>query len=286
MQQMDVQRKLDEPSVVAREDMELSLFVIAMKDYFGYDFSNYQKSSLKRRVFSLVDYLHLSHISELIPKIFHDDGFLETVIFKLSVGVTELFRDPWVYAALNDQVLPTLKTWPNLRVWHAGCSTGEEVYSLAITLKEANLLSNATLFATDFNTESLKSAKSGILKNIITKEYVENYQQSGGSCSLVDYFTSSYGSSKLNRELLAKMNFEQHNLAHDGVFISVQLVLCRNVLIYFNTELQNKALCLLSDSLVRGGFLVLGTKESLMGSAIEKQFKVIDRRASIYQKLV
>lgn len=275
-----------EKSNSTREELELLLFVKTVNDYFGYNFSQYQMASFKRRILALVETEKLSYISELIPKILYEERYLETVISKISIGVTELFRDPWTYSSMKKCIFPYIDSFPSIRVWHAGCSTGEEVYSLAIFLKEAGLLSKTIVHASDFNASSIKIASSGVLHKKLSKEDVKNYQEAGGEASLVDYFTTSYGHSKINRELAECLNFEQHNLVHDGLYTDSHLVLCRNVLIYFNRELRNKVLQLLSESLCRGGFLVLGSKESLIASPIEKNFKVIDQKSNIFQKLI
>jgi len=267
------------------EDIELSLFVKAMFEVYGYDFSQYQTASLKRRVLRLVSSLNLSCISELLPKLFYQEDFLSLALTKLSVGVTELFRDPSSYASLIKHVFPILKTYPSCRVWDAGCSTGEEAFSLGILLEEFGLLQHGTIYATDLSQASIDTALSGVLKNPLTKKDVLNYQQSDGNASLADYFITRYSSSKLIRELLSKIDFEQHNLVHDTVFCEVHLVVCRNVLIYFNIDLQNKVLQLLSNSLIRGGFLMIGPKESLVGSPIASLFHEIDGPAKIYQKI-
>ncbi len=286
MARISIQHALDELNLTQVEDIELSLFIKAVEARFGYDFKNYQKASLKRRVQALVVSQELNVISELLPKILYEEGFLEEIIAKISVGVTELFRDPWSYDAIKNHVFAYLESYPSLKIWHAGCSTGEEAFSLAILLQEAELMNKTTVYATDFNEATLNIAKSGVLNTKISKEDVTNYQQAGGKHSLVDYFTSAYGHSKLEQGLLNNINFKLHNLVHDEVFCQANVVMCRNVTIYFNRKLQAKVLQLLSDSVCRGGFLILGPKESIIATPIEKLFKVIDQKAKIFQKIV
>lgn len=271
------------------EDLELALFIKVLYQYGGIDFSQYQQASFKRRVIFILNHFSLNHISELIPKVLHDNGFLELILSELSIGVTELFRDPWVFDTLREKVFPSLNhsaenKSPNLCVWNAGCATGEEVYSLCILLDEARLLKNTTLYATDFNKKFLEIAKSGILLSTLSIQNSHNYHMSGGKTSLINYFTSNYDHSKFDRKLLQQIQFRNHNLVQDNPFCMAQLIVCRNVLIYFNRQLQEEVLQLLDSSLVTGGFLVLGTEESLMTTSLEKVYTLVDTNAKIYKK--
>jgi len=198
--------------------------------------------------------------------------------------VTEMFRDPFFYLSFRENVVPLLKTWPHFKVWHAGCATGEEVYSLAIVLKEEGLLERATLYATDFNDRSLSIAKEGIYDLDSLRKATESYQLAGGKKSFSLYYHAQYDAAAMDAELKKRLTFSNHNLASDHVFGDMQLILCRNVLIYFNRELQNRALGLFTESLVHGGFLCLGSKEELQFSSVRDEYVKLDPKAKIYKR--
>jgi chemotaxis protein methyltransferase CheR len=223
-------------------------------------------------------------LSELIPQLLYDEVFAHKLIHEFSITVTEMFRDPGFYRAVRQVVTPYLKTYPFLNIWVAGCATGEEVYSLAIVLQEEGLYDRVNIFATDFNDAALQKAKDGIYPLKEVQQYTANYQKAGGQRSFSNYYHAEYESAIMDKSLKANITFANHNLVRDGVFSEVQLIFCRNVLIYFDRTLQNWVLSLLTDSLSRGGFLCLGTKEALDFSSVYDQYKLITPGDRIYQK--
>lgn len=268
------------------EKIELNLFLEALYQRHGYDFRHYAQASVRRRVRHLLAKSGDASISEMIPKLLYDDDFAQAAIFDFSIAVTEMFRDPDFYQSVRRNVVPYLKTYPFVKIWHAGCATGEEVYSLAILLQEEGVYDRATIFATDFNDGVLDKAKEGIyaLKDI--RQYTSNYQKAGGTRSFADYYHAQYELAIMNQGLKDNITFASHNLVTDGVFGEMHLIFCRNVLIYFDRMLQNRVLGLFADSLNYGGFLGLGSKETLQFSEVAKYFKVIDDHTKIYQKRV
>jgi chemotaxis protein methyltransferase CheR len=267
------------------EDIELNLLLQAVNLKYGYDFRNYSKAHLRRRIHQRLKLSKLNSVSELQGKILWEKDFFRIFLQDLSINVTEMFRDPDFYKAFREKVVPDLRTYAHIKVWHAGCSTGEEVYSLAILLKEENLLNKTQIYATDFNKNVLEKAKQGIYGKRDMELYAQNYKQAGGQGELSDYYTSKYGSVLFDKSLSKNIVFADHNLVTDGVFAEVNLVFCRNVLIYFDKVLQNKVLGLFSESLTKRGFLCLGTKESLRFSDFENKYAVIDNKMKIYKKL-
>ena len=267
------------------KDIELDLLLQAVYMKYGYDFRNYSKAHLKRRINQRLMLSHMETISELQSKVLWDKGFYKTFLQDLSINVTEMFRDPKFYAAFRKKIIPDLKTYAHIKVWHAGCSTGEEVYSLAIILKEENMLDKTRIYATDFNKNVLEVAQQGIYNIKDIEQYERNYIEAGGKGKLSDYCTSKYGSVIFDQSLSKNIVFADHNLVTDGVFAEVNLVFCRNVLIYFNKALQEKVVDLFTNSLSKRGFLCLGTKESLKFSEHEKNYAVIDAALKMYKKL-
>jgi chemotaxis protein methyltransferase CheR len=220
----------------------------------------------------------------LIGSVLYDEAFAHKVILEFSVAVTEMFRDPTFYVSVRKNVIPYLKTFPFIKIWHAGCASGEEVYSLAILLQEEGLYERSTIFATDFNEVILEKAREGIypLKDI--RQYSANYARAGGQASFSDYYHAQYDSAIIDRTLKRNITFASHNLVTDGVFGEMHLIFCRNVLIYFDRPLQDRVLQLFDESLEHGGFLCLGTKESLDFSSVSGHFKGADTQEKIYQK--
>lgn len=266
------------------ENLEVELLVEAVFKRYGNDFRHYSRASLKRRIHHFLGKTDFARVSEMIPRLLYDRTFFDSLLYGLSVTVTEMFRDPGAYQAIREKVVGFLKTYPFVKVWHAGCATGEEVYSLAILLKEEGLYDRTRIYATDFNDEALDKAKKGIYPVDRIKEYTDNYQKSGGKESFSSYYHSKYGSVIMNQDLKKNIVFANHNLASDSVFGDTHLVMCRNVLIYFDRELQDRALKLFHDSLVYNGFLCLGTKESIRFSVVQGDFNEVDRKMRIYQK--
>jgi chemotaxis protein methyltransferase CheR len=267
------------------EDIEVALLLDAIYQRYGYDFRNYSRVSIKRRIENLLGKAKCGTISSMISPLLHDEAFFETLVYGLSVTVSEMFRDPEFFRALREKVIPYLKTYPFVKIWHAGCSTGEEVYSLAIVLKEEDFYDHATIFATDFNDLALSKAGQGIYPLEKMKDYTANYQRSGGTGSFVQYYHAGYDAAVLDPSLKKNIAFASHNLVTDGVFSEVHLIVCRNVLIYFDRTLQNQVLRLFHDSLVRGGILALGSKESVQFSEVGKDFKTLSQKWKIYQKI-
>lgn len=226
----------------------------------------------------------IKNVSEMIPLLIHDDSFFEKMTREFSITVTEMFRDPSLFVSLRHNIIPRLKSYPFVKIWHAGCATGEEAYSLAILMKEEEMSDKTTFFATDFNERALDRAKEGIFDLNNARKYSENYMQAGGKHSFSNYYHAQYGSLAIKSALKKKIIFASHNLVMDQVFSETHLILCRNVMIYFNKELQDRVIGLFHDSLVNGGFLCLGMKESLMFSGYQDKFREIDAKNRIFQK--
>ncbi|MDF1796368.1 MAG: protein-glutamate O-methyltransferase CheR [Coxiellaceae bacterium] len=265
------------------ESLEVNLLLEAIQLRYGYDFTQYAKASLKRRLHHMLASVELNNISELIPKVLYDDEFFSKFVINMSVTVTEMFRDPKFYCAFKESVIPILNTYPFIKIWHAGCATGEEVYSMAILLHEAGLLERTQLYGTDFNPLSLQIAADGIYPSERIKEYTENYNKVSNEASFSDYYHSKYGSVKMSDQLRKRIIFTNHNLVTDHHFGEMNVVVCRNVLIYFDLELQNRVLSLFKDSLVHRGVLCLGTKESLINTDAGDAFESISREQRIYR---
>ncbi len=266
------------------QEIELDLLLEAIFQRYGYDFRHYARASVKRRVQRILEKTGCARISEIIPRLLYDEAFSQTAIQEFSVSVTEMFRDPEFYRALRQIVVPYLKTYPYIRVWHAGCAMGEEVYSMAILLQEEGLYDRSTIFATDFNEAVLGKAREGIYALRDIRQYTLNYMSAGGTRSFGDYYHAKYESAIMDPSLKSRVTFASHNLATDGVFGELHVIFCRNVLIYFDKELQNRVLGLFADSLTPGGFLCLGSKETLQYSDMADHFKIIDERTKIFQK--
>lgn len=269
---------------IESEDIEISLLLEGIYLKYGYDFRRYSSAHMKRRILRRMCISGLGSISEMQYKVLYDKEFFKLVLSDFSINVTEMFRDPNFYKAFRENVIPILKTYPFVRIWHAGCSTGEEVYSMAILLKEEGLYERVQIYATDFNTTVLEKAKDGIYAIHNIKEYTYNYQQAGGKASFADYYTAKYDSVMIDKSLKKKITFAEHNLVTDGVFGEMHVIICRNVLIYFNRDLQNNVINLFYDSLSSGCFLCLGTKESISFSNNRNNFETFCEDEKIYRK--
>lgn len=267
------------------QDIELRLLIEAIYLRYSYDFRDYSGSSLKRRMVHAMRQFDCSSISELQGRIIHDPAAFMQLLQFLTIPVSEMFRDPSYFLALRQEVVPFLRTYPSLKLWVAGCSTGEEVYSLAILLHEEGLLERSIIYATDINPHSLEKAKRGIFPIDNMRLYSENYQRSGGTGSLADYYTAAYDGALFDRFLCANVTFADHSLATDSVFSETQLISCRNVLIYFNKALQDRAFGLFHESLGHRAFLGLGSKESLDFSAYAGRFEALNRQERLFRKL-
>jgi chemotaxis protein methyltransferase CheR len=265
-------------------ELEVRLLLEAIYQQYQYDFREYAMASLKRRLTQAVARLGCRTISGLQERVLHDPQAFPAVLQYLTVPVSDMFRDPIYYRSIREHVVPVLRTYPSLKIWVAGCSTGEEVYSLAILLREEELLDRTLIYATDINPESLKKAEAGVYELDRFRQFTENHRESGGKASLSQYYRAAYGSAALDKSLRRRVVFSDHSLATDSVFGEMQLISCRNVLIYFNRELQDRVVGLFRDSLCRRGFLGLGTKESLRFTPSGHDFSEAVREARIYQK--
>lgn len=266
------------------EDMEVELVLEAMFRRYGYDFRDYARPSVRRRLRQVLATEGLASVGELIPRLLHDPAFFARMLTGLSVTVTEMFRDPGFFLAFRAEVVPHLRTFPYIKIWHAGCSTGEEVYSMAILLREEGLLERATIYATDLSHEALETARTGIYPLERIREYTRNYHLAGGSGSFADYYLAEYDAAIFDSALRRNVVFSRHNLAVDGVFSEMHCIICRNVLIYFTQPLKERALALFGDSLLRGGILALGSKESLKFSQAAGDYTSMDQTWRIYRK--
>jgi chemotaxis protein methyltransferase CheR len=272
------------PNLAPITDEQVEALISDVLEQYGYDFTGYSRASLKRRLVRLYSLdKHLS-FAEFRYKIGSDSIYFRRFVEQITVNVTEMFRDPGFYRALREKVLPKLNTYPFIRIWLAGCSTGEEVYSMAIVLKELNLLQKSLIYATDINPTVLEKAAQGMFPLSQMKQYSENYIASGGTKDFSSYYSANYSLAKFDVELKAKMIFSTHNLVSDHSFNEFQLILCRNVLIYFDRDLQFKVLNLFDNSLENLGFLALGTKETTDFSPISKRYRRLETE-KIWRKI-
>lgn len=266
------------------EDIEIKLLLEAIFHKYHYDFRGYSMASIKRRLKMALDYFDCQSYSMLQDKVLHDASILPKLLSYLTVQVSELFRDPHYFKTLREKVVPHLRTYPSLKIWVAGCSNGEELYSFVILFREEGLEDRTMFYATDINPEALKKAEAGVYELDRIQLFTENHQKSGGKSSLSDYYTAAYGGATFNKSLRDRVVFSDHSLATDEVFAEVQLISCRNVLIYFDRALQDRAIGLFNDALSRKGFIGLGTKESLRFSKYSEEFADFARDERIYQK--
>ena len=266
------------------EILEIHDLLEAFYFKYGYDFRQYSEAHIKRRILTRMSLSGIEDIHELKCKILNEELFASAFLQDLSITVTEMFRDPLFYKSLRENVIPILKTYPFIKIWHAGCSTGEEVYSMAILLQEEGLYERTTIYATDFNQQVLNRAKEGIFSMKVMKEYAVNYKLSGGKELLSDSYTADNDNVIMNQSLKKKIVWANHNLVTDSVFAEVNLILCRNVLIYFDRKLQNNVQSLFYDSLIPGGVLCLGTKESLRFTDYHHKYAVLDEKQRIFKK--
>lgn len=266
-------------------DIELRMLVEAVYLKYNYDFRDYTGASQKRRVLVAMREMECATVSELQSRVLHEPNGFAQLLQYLTIPVTEMFRDPEYFLAVREQVAPFLKTYPSLKIWVAGCSTGEEVYSLAILLKEEGLLERSIIYATDINPESLDAARRGVFPLDRMRLYTENYQKSGGKGAFSDYYTAAYGGALFERSLMENVTFADHSLSTDSVFSETHFVSCRNVLIYFNRRLQDRVLGLFHDSLCHRGFLGLGSKESIDFSSYAERFEPLARRERVFRKV-
>ncbi|SEU25389.1 chemotaxis protein methyltransferase CheR [Paenibacillus sp. NFR01] len=266
------------------EQIEIELLLSGVHRLYGYDFRNYAMPSLKRRIWHHVHSENVPNISALQEKVLHDRACFERFVYSLSIPVTEMFRDPSLFLTFRQKVVPLLRTYPYIRIWHAGCSTGEEVYSMAILLHEEGLYDKARIYATDMNERSLQQAKEGLYDIGKMKQYTKNYMAAGGTRAFSEYYTAKYNSVMLQPFLRKNIIFAEHNLATDTSFNEFNVIFCRNVMIYFNDELRDHVHGLFHESLSRFGVLVLGAKESIHFTRYSDSYEPLDRIEKIYRK--
>jgi chemotaxis protein methyltransferase CheR len=268
----------------AVEDIEIQLLLEALALRYHYDFRHYARASIKRRLRQAREQLEFSTFSAMQDALLHNEGMVGRLLDYLTVQVSEMFRDPSYFKALREKVIPHLRTYPSLKIWIAGCSHGEEVYSFAIMLLEEGLLDRTMIYATDINPAALDVAKSGVYPLDRIASFTRNHQQAGGRTSLADYYATAYGRAVFDKKLREKVVFSDHSLVSDEVFTECQLVSCRNVMIYFDRPLQDRAVGLFRESLTRRGFLGLGSKETLRFSDHADAFTEFVREEKIYQR--
>lgn len=265
-------------------DIEIRLLLEAIFQKFHYDFRGYSMASVRRRLNQARIHFSCENYSQLQDRVLHEPDMLAQLLSFLTVQVSEMFRDPHYFKAIREQVVPHLKTYPSLKIWIAGSSTGEELYSFAILFREEGIFDRTIFYATDINQDALQKAEAGVYNTDRLKLFSENYQNAGGRASLADYYTAHYGSARFDQSLRSRTVFSDHSLVTDAVFAETQFVSCRNVLIYFDRELQNRAIGLFKDSLSRRGFLGLGAKETLRFTEHADSFTEFSRNDRIYQK--
>jgi chemotaxis protein methyltransferase CheR len=267
------------------DNLEIDLLLEAICRHYGYDFRDYSRASLKRRIRNILEAERLPTISALQERVLHESACMEHFLLAVSVNVTSLFRDPGFFLLFRERVVPILSTYPFIRIWHAGCSTGEEVYSMAVLLEEEGLYHKSRIYATDMNEAVLKHAREGIFSAISAQQGAKNYVKAGGKRALSEYYTSAYGNAMFRASLRDNIVFSRHNLALDGSFNEFNVILCRNVMIYFNKSLQQRVHNLFFDSLALFGILGLGSKESLQFTPHEKDFEQLECGQKLYRRI-
>ena len=266
-------------------ELEIRLLLEAVYQTYHYDFRHYAPASMKRRLLQAMTYMHCDSLSALQAKILHDRSVFPQLLEYLTIQVSELFRDPEFFLALRRQVLPMLATYPSLKIWIAGCSTGEEAYSFAILLAEEGLLDRTLIYATDINDQSLRRAQAGVYALDRLRQFTLNHRAAGGRGSLSDYYHAAHDAAVMVPQLRRRITFADHSLATDNTFSEVQLISCRNVLIYFDHELRDRALNLFAEALCPRGFLCLGSKESVRFSALAPRFRELCAAERIYRRI-
>ena len=268
----------------SNQDIEIQLFLEGIFLRYGYDFRGYARPSIKRRILRRLALSEFESLSAMQYAMLYDPHFFRILLQDFSINVTEMFRDPRFYQVMREKVIPILRELPFIKIWHAGCSTGEEVYSMAILLTEENVYDKTRIYATDVNAEAVNRAKSGIYALDRMQEYTAGYQRAGGCASFADYYSARYDVAIMNNSLKRNMVFADHNLVTDVSFGEMDLIMCRNVLIYFSRDLQNKVFALFLDSLHAGGFLCLGSSESVRFFSRSRSFVDFEEKEKIYRK--
>jgi len=267
------------------DDLELTLLLEAVYRRYGFDFREYATASLRRRVWRRVQAEGLTTISSLQDKLLHEPAAMERLLLDLSINVTAMFRDPTFYVALREKMVPLLRTYPFTRIWVAGCSTGEEVYSLAILLQEEAVYDRTRIYATDINDSVLDRARAGVFPLEKMREYTQNYIKAGGKRAFSEYYVAKYDGAQFQRSLVENVVFAQHNLVSDRSFNEFNVIVCRNVMIYFDRTLQDRVHRLFYESLVTFGLLALGAKESIRFSPFAKAYEELDTEERLYRKV-
>lgn len=273
---MDVDVKLIDP-------IERHLFLEGILLRYGYDFRQYAEASFDRRLGSVMSRYSKNSLLDILKDCMESPDFFKSILPHLTINTTEFFRDPTFFKALREKVLPVLKTYPTINIWVAGCSTGEEVLSLAIMLQEEKIYDRCMIYATDINSEVIKTARDGIYNASSVQHFIKNYVTAGGDRNSSDYYTAEYGLVRFDPSLRENVVYIEHNLVTDSIFTEAHLILCRNVLIYFSRELQNRVIQLFSQSLIYRGFLGIGTKESLRLSSSYELYEPLDATQHIFQ---
>ncbi|MEO6713397.1 MAG: protein-glutamate O-methyltransferase CheR [Mycobacteriales bacterium] len=268
-----------------REDLEIDLLLEAVFREYGFDFRHYARASIRRRLWKRVFAERLETISGLQEAVLHDSACMERLLLDLSINVTSMFRDPTFFASFRANVVPVLRTYPFIRIWNAGCSTGEETFSLAILLSEVGLYDRTRIYATDINESVLRTAARGVFPLAKMREYTENYLAAGGSRSFSEYYVSRYDGAQFDRSLTDNMVFAQHNLVSDRSFNEFHVIVCRNVMIYFDKDLQERVYGLFADSLAHLGVLALGRKESIRYTSYADRFDALDEQEKLYRRM-
>lgn len=274
-----------QPELVNLEDIEIDLLLDGLYRAHGFDFRDYSRASIKRRILALLHDEKLATVSAFQNKVLHDAACLQRLLLGLSVHATEMFRDPSFYLTFRKQVVPLLRTYPTVQIWIAGCSTGEEVYSLAILLQEERLYQKCRIYATDLSPAVLRRAREGIFPLSAMRDYTANYQKAGGTRDFSDYYTAQYDSVIFSSALKSNVVFSEHNLATDGSFNEFQVIMCRNVMIYFNKDLQARVHNLLYESLSMFGVFGLGNKESLKFTPRAASYEHLNETDKLFRKV-
>ena len=280
-----VESALDEQEKLELETVEINLLAEGIYQHYGFDFRDYAQPSLRRRIWKRIYAEGLSTISGLQEKVLHDPSCMERLLLDLSINTTAMFRDPTFYLAFREKIVPLLRTYPFVRIWHAGCSTGEEVYSMAILLSEEGLIDRCRIYATDINEAVLQRAKEGIFPISSMKENTSNYIAAGGSGTFSEYYVAKYDYAIFRPSLRENVVFAQHNLVTDASFNHFNVILCRNVLIYFNTALQERVQKLFLDSLELFGILGLGKKETVRYTSVVDNYDIVDLEERLYRRV-
>lgn len=272
-------------TIEEREDFEIDLLLQAIYRVSGFDFHRYMRSSIKRRIENRMRLERVQKISGLIEKVMYEKGYAEKMLEDFSINVTEMFRDPGFFKIFRNKVIPYLRELPEIRIWHAGCSTGEEAFSMAILLEEEGLYDRAKIYATDMSEKVLQQAEKGVLPLVRMQSYTKNYLQAGGDQAFSEYYSTDYEHAYLNPDLLRNIDFFQHNLVTDSSINEFHVIMCRNVMIYFTADLQEDVNQLFYDSLSKGGFLGLGSKETIRTMLFCDKYEDFDSLEKIYRKV-